>query len=96
MCAALLQFDWSENRLSYQYTYLCMRSLAHMCSFKRGIAPANELCMGCCHTGDNEFELDGVPLGQVGRGWGEVWEGLYGVWSGWEVRVRRVEVMVGQ
>ena len=29
------------------------------------------------HTGDNEFELDGVPLGQVGRGWGEVWEGLW-------------------
>ena len=23
------------------------------------------------HTGDNEFELDGVPLGQVGRVWGE-------------------------
>ena len=23
------------------------------------------------HTGDNEFELDGVPLGQVGRVWGK-------------------------
>ena len=48
------------------------------------------------HTGDNEFELDGVPLGQVGRGWGEGWDGLCGVWGSWEVRVRRVEVMVGQ
>ena len=30
------------------------------------------------HTGENEFELDGVPLGQVGRVWGErriVWRG---------------------
>ena len=119
VCAAMLQLDWSENRLSYQYTYLCMRSLAHICSYKRGIAPANELCMGCClvytvhyviqviyiapitierwksdpecpfsdcghdhhnhatHTGDNEFELDGEPLGQVERRWGEVWEGLW-------------------
>ena len=23
------------------------------------------------HTGDNEFELDGVPLGQVGKVWGK-------------------------
>ena len=48
------------------------------------------------HTGDNEFELDGVPLGQVWEELGEVWEGPCGVWSGWEVRVRRVEEMVGQ
>ena len=45
---SVLQLDCSENSLSYQYTYLCMRSLAHICSYKRGIAPANELCMGCC------------------------------------------------
>ena len=25
------------------------------------------------HTGDNEFELDGVPLGQVGTVRGEGW-----------------------
>ena len=27
------------------------------------------------HTGDNEFDLDGMPLGQVGKG-------LCGVWGG--------------
>ena len=38
------------------------------------------------HTGDNEFELDRVPLGQVGSvlGYGKTCNG----WESWKVRVK--------
>ena len=36
------------------------------------------------HTGDNEFELDRVPLGQVGS----VTERFCNEWESWKVRVK--------
>ena len=60
----------------------------------KGVLPLTvAMISSATHTGDNNFELDGVPLGQVGRG--GVRSGKDGVVCG-EVRVRRVEVMMGQ